>query len=317
MKKLLGHREVVPAALVLLAIIAGGIASPYFLDFRYLLDRSSLYVETGLLALGMTLVILSGQIDLSVASNLALVACVTAKLAEAHYAAALVVPVGLALGTILGWFNGFLVARLQLPSFMVTLATLAGYRGIAQVLMGPGSAKVPASLVGVDLVHLPGTPVPLPLVLLVVVAVPTGLVLHRTVVGRWIYTVGTNAKAALYSGVPVTRVTAGIFAFSGLMAGIAGLVMNSRLGVARFDDASGLELDVITAVVLGGTSITGGRGSILGSMLALLLLGLIRTGMGLANVTPEYQLLAVGLLLILAVLATNFMDRRTARHNAG
>jgi rhamnose transport system permease protein len=312
MKRLLARRELVPALLVVLAFVVGAAQSPYFLDARYLLDASSLYVEAGLLALGMTLVIVSGHIDLSVAAMLALVACVVGKLLDAGHPPFLVLPGGLILGTFLGWCNGALIARLRLPSFVVTLATMAAYRGIAQALLGAESVKIPANLVGVDFATVPGTPIPVPLAILVVVAVLMGLLLHRTVLGRWIYADGTNERAAFFSGVPTQRVTTTVFALSGLMAGLAALLIDSRLGVARFDHARGLEVDVITAVVLGGTSIAGGSGSILGTMLALLLIGLLRTGMGVANVTAEYQLAAVGTLLVVAVLTGNLVERIAA-----
>jgi rhamnose transport system permease protein len=307
----LRRREVVPAVLILVALIAGFIESPYFLNFPYLLDSSSLYVETGLLALGMTLVVITGAIDLSVASNMALVACITAKLLAGHWSPWVALPLALVLGTALGSLNGALIAYLRLPSFLVTLATLAAYRGAAQAMLGPNSVTLPPSLVGLNLVKVMGLPVPL--IGLLVLAVLVGLLLHRTVLGRWIYTLGTNEVAARYSGVPTERVRLFVFALSGFMAGLAALVINSRLGVARFDDAQGLELDVVTVVVLGGTSITGGVGSILGSILALILIGLIRTGMGLANVTAEYQLAAVGTLLVLAVVGSNLVGARTLR----
>ncbi len=311
MRTVLRRREVVPAVLILVALIAGFIESPYFLNFPYLLDSSSLYVETGLLALGMTLVVITGAIDLSVASNMALVACITAKLLAGHWSPWVALPLALVLGTALGSLNGALIAYLRLPSFLVTLATLAAYRGAAQAMLGPNSVTLPPSLVGLNLVKVMGLPVPL--IGLLVLAVLVGLLLHRTVLGRWIYTLGTNEVAARYSGVPTERVRLFVFALSGFMAGLAALVINSRLGVARFDDAQGLELDVVTVVVLGGTSITGGVGSILGSILALILIGLIRTGMGLANVTAEYQLAAVGTLLVLAVVGSNLVGARTLR----
>lgn len=308
MRRLLARRETAPAILVVLAFIAGVIESPYFLDFRYLLDSSSLYVETGLLALGMTLVVITAEIDLSVASTMALVACSTAKLLALHCPVWLALAAGPVLGAALGCVNGVLVAYLRLPSFLVTLATLAAYRGAAQVMLGPSSVSLPPSLVGVGTIKL--LAIPAPLILLALVAVLVGLVLHRTVLGRWIYTVGTNERAARYSGVPTEAVKVFVFTLSGALAGLAALVINSRLGVARFDDAQGLELDVVTAVVLGGTSITGGTGTILGSMLALVLIGLIRTGMGLANVTAEYQLAAVGTLLVVAVVIGNAFSGR-------
>jgi len=311
-KALLTRREVVPAALVIVAFIAGVIESPYFLDFKYLLDSSSLYAETGLLALGMTLVIIAGHIDLSVASILALVACLDALMLAKGWPIPVALIAGIGIGALLGYLNGLLIGRLKLPSFLVTLSTMAAYRGIAQVLLGAHSATIPPSLIGVQYLKIGGW-VPWLLLFVLVCAVKIGLILHRTVLGRWIYTVGTNEQASRFAGVPTAKVTALVFTMSGAMAGLAALVMNSRLGVARFDDARGLELDVITVVVLGGTSITGGSGTILGSMLALLLIGLIRTGMGLANVTAEYQLAAVGTLLVLAVVASNLASRKSVR----
>jgi rhamnose transport system permease protein len=307
--KWFARRETVPALLVLLAFIAGAIESPYFLDFRYLLESSSLYVEAGLLALGMTLVIVSGQIDLSVASTMALAACTAAKLLSLGWSAPPAIVTTILFGAILGSFNGLLIAGFKLPSFVVTLGSMAAFRGIAQVMLGSESLKIPSNLVGIDFVKTLGTPVPLPLTILILVAVVVGLVLHRTVLGRWIYAVGTNARASLYSGVPTEKVTVWVFAISGGLASIAGLLIDSRLGVARFDHARGLEVDVITAVVLGGAAISGGSGSILGTMLALLLVGLIRTGMGLANFTAEYQLAVVGTLLVVTVIVGNIGEK--------
>ena len=310
--KWLARRETVPAVLVIVAFIAGVIESPYFLDFRYLLDASSLYVETGLLALGMTLVIVSGNIDLSIASGMALCACVAAKLLSIGWPTPVVLVATVALGAVLGCFNGLLISGLRLSSVVVTLGTMAAYRGAAQVLAGADSIKFPAALTGIDYVKTLGTPVPAPLTILVFIAVIVGLVLHRTVLGRWIYALGTNAQASFYSGVPTAKVTVSVFAISGALSGIAGLLIDSRLGVARFDHAQGLEVDVITAVVLGGAAITGGSGSILGSMLALLLVALIRIGMGLANVTAEYQLAAVGALLVVTVMVGNLGEKIAA-----
>jgi rhamnose transport system permease protein len=300
---------IVPAVLVVLAFIGGVILSPYFLDVRYLLDASSLYAEAGLLVLGMTLVIVAGQIDLSVASVMALVACVAAKLLAGGMPVPVAAGLGLGLGAALGAVNGVLVAYLRLPSFVVTLATMAICRGAAQVLMGAESQRLPAGLVGVDYVHLPGTPIPLPLVILILFAIAVGTGLHRTVFGRWIYAVGTNEKASFFSGVPTERVKVGVFTISGALAALAAFVIDSRLGVARFDHGKGLEVDVIAAVVVGGASIYGGVGTVLGSMLALLLIALIRTGMGVANIGAEYQLAAVGTLLIVAVLIGNVSER--------
>jgi rhamnose transport system permease protein len=315
-------RELVPGLLIIVALIVGHRLSDNFLDLDYLFDTTSLYAEAGFLALGMTLVIVSGQIDLSVASTLTLVACVAAKLMNMSLPIPLVVVISMLLGLALGAINGLLVARLKFPSFVVTLATMAAYRGTAQVMLGPKSEMVPASFVGSDLIYIPGTHIPLPLVLLVIASVAVAVLLHKTVFGRWVYTVGTNERASYFSGVPTPGVTTWVFALSGLCAAVGGLLIDSRLGVARFDHAQGLELDVITAVVLGGASIFGGKGSVLGTLLALALIGLLRTELGLANVTAEYQLAAVGTLLIASVLIGNWFDhlstrRKIARANAG
>lgn len=306
-------KAVVPFAMALIAFGIGAVSSSYFLDARYLLDRSALYVEPGLLALAMTLVIVAGHIDLSVASTLALVACVTTKLLGAGIPALAALPAGLALGAALGGFNGYLVAKLRLPSFVVTLATMAAYRGAAQVLVGSESAKVPANLTGIDFATVPGTPIPVLLVVLAVAAVLVGLLLHRTVFGRWLYAIGTNERATYLSGVPTARTLIGVFALSGLISGFAGLVMASRFGVARYDHGLGMEVEAITAVVLGGASISGGSGTILGTVAALILMIFVRTGMGVADVPAEHQLAAIGTLLVVAVVISNLVERFAQR----
>ncbi|MDR3689599.1 MAG: ABC transporter permease [Fimbriimonas sp.] len=312
MKKLVARSETIPAILLVLAFVAGAMQSKFFLDVRYLLDSSTLYVETGLLAIGMTFVIVSGNIDLSVASMIALVACVTARLMGAGWSIPAGCAGGLILGLLLGGFNGLLVAKVKLPSFVVTLATMAVYRGIAQVLQGAESAKLPSGFVGIDMQHLPGH-VPIPLVILLLIAVVLGLVLQRTLFGRWVYSIGTNEEASFYAGLPTSTVKIAVFALSGFLAAVAALLLNSRLGVARFDDARGLELDAITAVVLGGASIFGGKGTMLGTMLALFLVAVLRIGMGVANVKAEYQLAVIGTLLIVAVLAGNVATKLSAK----
>src|SRR5262249_44926158 len=155
----------------------------------------------------------------------------------------------------LGALNGVLVARVGLPSLAVTLGTMALYRGIAQILLGDHSLAFPAWFAGVERVHLLGSPLSVPLATFLIAAVLLGLVLHRTVWGAWVFALGQNRIAAHYSGVPVARLTVGVFVLSGVLSALAGLLMASRLGVARYDHAAGYELEVVTAVVLGGASI--------------------------------------------------------------
>ncbi|HSI71870.1 MAG TPA: ABC transporter permease [Fimbriimonas sp.] len=307
------HRELIPAVLVIIAFIAGAMQSKFFLDFRYLLDSSTLYVETGLLALAMTFVIVSGNIDLSVASTLALVAVVAARLWELGWSSPMVFAAALALGALCGAINGMLVAYAGIPSFMVTIGTLALYRGVAQAIVGAESAKVPTPLIGIDMVYVPETSIPASTAGMLLLGIVAGLVLSKSVFGHWVRSIGTNERASFFSGVPTAQVKLAVFTLAGVLSAVAALHIDSRLGVGRFDHAAGLEVDVITAVVLGGTSIYGGRGSILGTMLALLLVALIRTGMGVANVKAEYQLAIVGTLLVLTIVATNIVDRISDR----
>jgi rhamnose transport system permease protein len=186
---------------------------------------------------------------------------------------------------------------------MVTLGTMAAFRGVAQILLQAKSIRLPFEN-GADHNFL------LPFA---IAAILVGLLLHQTVLGRWIYSVGTNERAAFFSGVPTRKVVVSVFVINGILAAIAGLVMNERLGVARFDHGLGLELDAITAVVLGGASIYGGIGTMSGTVLALLLLGIVRTQMGVANVEAEYQLAVIGSLLVISVLLGNLVNRWTQK----
>jgi rhamnose transport system permease protein len=298
--------------LLALAFVAGSRLSPFFLDAPYLLNETSLYMETGLIALAMTFIIISGNIDLSVASTLALVAGVTGVLHD-HYSVPFGVAAGcgLALGAFLGWVNGLLIAWFRLPSLTVTLGTFALYRGLAQVLLGDQSvSKFPEWFVGIDTRHVGNSPLPLTLVVFLGLAVVAGAVLHRSVFGRWTTALGTNEAACRYSGIAVDRVKITLFTLSGFLSGLAGLLMTSRLTVARHDMGVGLELEVITAVVLGGTDIFGGRGTIFGTVVALFLIGILKSGMGLANIKAENQLVVIGLLLIFSVLLPNLLQKR-------
>jgi rhamnose transport system permease protein len=305
--ELLRRPEIVTVALLIVAFAVGPLLSPHFLNARNLLDSTSDYMETGLMALAMTLVIISGNIDLSVAANLALTAVVCAKIyAGLHWPTGVIIPAGLAIGTALGLLNGVLITRLRLPSITVTLGTLALYRGVAQVLLGDSSiGRFPEWFVGIQYRRVGGI-VPMPLILFLAAAVVFALVLHRTVFGRYVYAIGTNESAARFSGVRTDGVKLAVFAISGLMSGAAAIMMLSHLGSARYSLANGEELAVITAVVLGGTDIFGGRGTIVGTVLALLLLGVLRKAMGLRNISADVQLTVNGTLLVLSVLLSNF-----------
>lgn len=300
-----------PIALIILALFVGSKVSPNFLDSKFLMESLTLMAEVGIVAVAMNYVISTGNIDLSVGSNVVLTACLTAKLIQAGTPPALGIALGILIGTGLGVINGILITQTQVPSFLITVATMAVYRGIAQALMGSASASIPEAYVGIDTITFAGLTVPL--LLLLATALLSAFIFSRTIFGRWMLALGSNASAALYSGVPVKRVTFLVFAITGLASGIAAVLMDSRLGLARHDFAKGFELDAITMVVIGGTAIRGGDSNIVGTLLAFILIGLLRTTMGIANVTAEYQLTAVGILLIFAVLFNRIELKSKAR----
>lgn len=304
--------ETITLLLLGLVFAISAATSKAFLDYQFLLNSTSLYMEVGLLALAMTFVIITGNIDLSVGSGTALVAVASALLYEHGVPMPIVIPLALFMGIALGLFNALLIARLGLPSLTVTLGTLALYQGVAQVLLGDRSAgHFPSWFVGINYRGI--GPIPMPLIIFLSLAILLGIVLSRTVFGRRVYAIGTNEPASRYSGIPVTRIKVMVFGLSGLMMGAAALMLNSRLGVARYNNLPAAELAAITAVVLGGTDIFGGRGTIFGTVIALFLLGIVKKGMGLQNVSPEYQLAVNGGLLIVAVILTNLMSRLRKR----
>lgn len=302
--------ELSTVILLAIATIISVNLSPYFADITFILQSTSMFIEFGIISITMTLIIIAGQIDLSIASIMALVAVVTATLYQKGFAMTGAIVVGILLGLVLGFFNALLIAKLKLPALIVTIGTMALYRGIAQIMLGDRSiGKFPSWFVGVDTRTVATNLVPLTLVMFIVTAIIFGALLHFTVFGRRIYALGTNQTAALYSAVPVDLVKFMLFGFSGLVSAAAGILMMSRLGVARFDMATGGELDVITIVLLGGTDINGGKGNMFGTFIAFFLVVIIRTGMTVANITAQDQLTIMGGLLIFSIIITNLINK--------
>jgi rhamnose transport system permease protein len=212
----------------------------------------------------------------------------------------------------MGAFNALLVVGLRLPSIIVTIGTMTLYRGLAQVLVGDKSiGSFPSWFVGIDFLSVLGLPAPV--VIVTGLAILLAAVMGATVAGRWIYLTGTSEIAARHAGVPVDRLKAALFILSGVTSAAAGLMMASRLGSVRYDLASGGELQCVLIVMLGGTSIFGGRGSIAGTFLALWLLVIIATGMTVANIAITAQLTVLGLLLIVSIILTNSIYSRSQR----
>ena len=293
-------------ALIGVVVVFNSRVSPYFLDAQNLSRTSSDFIEIGLMMLPMVFIIITGSIDLSVASNLGMCASFMGWLFMAGVNIWVAALAALLLGSLAGFLNGVLVARVKLPPLVVTLGTYAFYRGIAYVLLGDQAARgYPEAFTYIGQGRLPGTLIPFSVALFGVLAVLFGLILHKTTFGRYLYSIGNNENACVYSGVPVARVKIILFTLSGFMAALAGLVLAARFGSTRPDIGSGLELSVITAAVLGGVDINGGLGTLGGAALSLMLIGLMRFGMGLLNIQGQVQGVVIGLLLILSILLPN------------
>ncbi len=308
---LLIRPEMMTLILLLVGIFAGSQLSEFFLDTDYILKSFTLSAEFAMVALVLTLVIIAGEIDLSPAANMALSACLFAWVQAAGVPLPLAVLVGLGAGLAMGALNGALVIGLQIPSIIVTIGTLILYRGLAQIIAGDKSIRVPESFVGINDVMVAG--IPLPVILFCLLALVLGLLLGTTIFGRQIYLVGTNEVAARHAGVRSARIRMILFLMMGLVSAVAGLMTASRLGSVRYDLGLGGELQMVLMAMLGGTYIFGGRGTILGTFLAAWLLVIVTTGMIVANVLPAWQLCVLGLLLIVSIIATNLIYSRTQR----
>jgi rhamnose transport system permease protein len=289
---------VLVAFLLVAALSVDGFASARNTGFL-LLD----VVVIMLIALPLTLVIITGEIDLSVASTVGLTSAVMGQLWFAGLPLELILPLCLVLGAVLGALNGFLVTRLGLPSLAVTIGTLALYRGLAFVVLGDRAvADFPRSWTGWALSSIGATGIPVVVVPLLVLVVLTGVVLHATPIGRSLYAMGNSEDAARFSGIGVGRTKFWLFVVTGAVAALGGIYWTLRYGSARADNAQGLELQVIAAILLGGVSIFGGSGGLVGVIAGTLLLGALRNALQLSNVPADVLNIVTGVLLIIAVV---------------
>ena len=303
--------EVMTFVLLILAVVAASQISPFFLDITYILRSFTLYAEIALVALVLTMVIVAGEIDLSGAAQMALSASLFAWAQAAGVPIPMAMAIALLSGLVMGGLNAFMVIALQLPSIIVTIGTLILFRGLAQVIAGDRSIRVPDWYIGINEVMVLG--IPLPVVVFAATALVLGGVMGLTIFGRQIYLIGTNVEAARHAGIRADRIKAILFLLMGLVAAIAGLMTASRLGSVRYDIALGGELQMVLIAMLGGTYIFGGRGTIAGSFLAAWLLVIVSTGMIVANWLPAWQLCVLGALLIVSIVATNLIYSRTQR----
>ena len=283
--------------------------TPYFLSPWSLSDATFNFTEKALIALAMALVIISGEIDLSVAAIIAFSSTMMGLALQFGVGTPGLVAVGILTGLICGAFNGVLVTGLGLPSIVVTIGTMSFFRGLSFIVLGDQAYKgYPSSFAFFGQGYVWWV-ISFEFVLFLIMAVLFYILLHRTNFGRWVFVIGNNPVAAEFSGVRVRRIKLILFCLTGIMSGIAAVLLTSRLGSTRPSIAQGWELEVITMVVLGGVSILGGAGSIIGVVLAAFIMGLVTFGLGLLNVPGIVMSIVIGGLLI-AVIALPILARR-------
>lgn len=306
-RRVAGYRwELLLFVLILGAVAISAQLSPFYLDAAQILSSLRYIAIPGLLALGLAVIVIQGEIDISLPSLIAVGSVMLGWLASLDVAYPAAVVVVLLVGMLVGFVNGAIVTSFSLPSMAVTLGSMAALRGIAYLL--PGGEQSYAADVFDPVYFWLGDAyileiVPVSLVLLAVASVVFAILMHGTVFGRLTYTIGNNALAARFSGTRVTTLKISAYVLAGLMAGIGSLVFVGQYQSARGDNFDGQLLFVVTAVVLGGIDLNGGKGNILGVVLSLVLLGTLYNGMGLGNVDAPIQVVVFGSLLVVAVLS--------------
>src|ERR671919_810517 len=290
--------------------------SPFYLSFQNFVNVFQLSIEKVIVAVIMTFVIVNGEIDLSVAAVMGFAGSVLGALYAGGAPFGLAVVIALLAGAAAGFIHGVFVARMGLPSLVVTLAGLIGWRGAARILLEDrSSGDFPEWFDELGQTALVGR-FSFALVFFFVLIVVGGVILQRSAFGRSVYVIGNNAEVARYSGINVARTKLTLLTLSAFVAGLAGVLFAARLGSVRANLAEGFELDIITMVLLGGVSIFGGSGNMVGVGLSVLIIRNLRNGLGLANIASTTQTGIIGALLIVSVLLPNLVDRFAGRRRA-
>ncbi|WP_175577314.1 ABC transporter permease [Rhizobium oryziradicis] len=301
LRRLMGRWEVLLFGVAILIFIANSLASPYFLNIWNLSDATFNFTEKAMIAFAMALLVIAGEIDLSVAAIIAIASTAMGAAAQMGIGTPGLVAIGIGVGLACGVFNGALVAGLKLPSIVVTIGTMSLFRGISYLVLGDKAyGNYPESFAYFGQGYVLG-PLSFELMLFFVVAAAIAILLHATNFGRQVFVIGNNPLAARFSGIPVERVKFILFVLTGLMSGIAAVCLTSRLGSTRPSIAQGWELEAVTMVVLGGVSILGGSGTIGGVVIAAFVMGLVTFGLGLLNVPGIVMSIFIGLLLIITI----------------
>jgi rhamnose transport system permease protein len=307
--------EVLLVIVLILSLGLGRWLSPVFLTGANLSNVLADLTEIALMALPMTLIIVAAEIDLSVASVLGASSALMGVLWHMGLPMPVVIVLVLVAGALAGLLNGLVIVKLNLPSLAVTIGTLALFRGLAYVLLGDQAvADFPAGYTAFGMNTLGATFIPLPFVIVIVGAVLFTVLLQATAFGRSLYAIGANPTAAAFSGIEVAKIRLRLFVLSGMMSALAGVVYTLRFTSARGDNGEGFELSVIAAVLFGGVSIFGGRGSMVGVLLSLLIIGVLKNALTLDDVSSETLTIVTGVLLLASVLLPNLVARwRAAR----
>ena len=301
LRRIVASWEVLLFGVAVLIFIFNSLASPYFLDAWNLSDATFNFTEKEMIAFAMALLVISGEIDLSVAAIIALASTAMGAAAQFGIGTPGLVLIGIGTGLVCGTFNGVLVSVLKLPSIVVTIGTMSLFRGISYIVLGDQAyGKYPADFAYFGQGYVVWV-FSFEFVLFIVLAIAFAILLHATNFGRQVYAIGNNDFAARFSGIPVERVKFILFLLTGIMSGIAAVCLTSRLGSTRPSIAQGWELEVVTMVVLGGISILGGSGTIGGVVIAAFVMGLVTFGLGLLNVPGIVMSIFIGLLLIITI----------------
>ncbi len=311
-KRFLKRRELITFGLLVIVLVICMLLSSNFRDLPYIFKQATKMIELGMTSLTMTLIVVAGMIDMSVPSIMCCAATMTglAYQGGVSFPAALVI--GLITGALLGLINGVLISMAKLPAMIVTIGTMNVYRGISQIFIGDQSLKdFPEWFNGLEkhaIFNIGEAKFSLTLAIFVILSIITYLILHRSGIGRKIYAIGTNEQAAVYCGVHVNRIKLGLFIASGIVAALAGLLTMSRLTLVRYDMNLNKEVDVVIMVLLGGTDINGGRGSIIGTFLSVILVIILKTGLIVANITADAQMFVTGLILLVSIIVPNIIE---------
>lgn len=312
-------KNMILVGFIVLCVVLGILSSNFFTVSNWLNILTQVSV-IGIIAVGMTFVIITGGIDLSVGSILAFAAIVSGMMLRGSYSIPVVIIVCLVLGTAWGFFNGFFITKFKVPAFIVTLATMSIARGFTMVVSdGKNQALSISKSANPTLFNKLSSflkigdkigPIPVPIIIMIIILAIGYYILKYTTFGRNLYAVGGNREACKFSGINVSRIETLAYTITGFLCGLAGIVLNARLGAALPTAGSGYEMDAIGGVVIGGASLAGGEGSIFGTLLGVLIVGVLNNGMNLLNINPFYQQVVKGLVILIAVLVDQIKKRK-------